>query len=309
MAAIDDALLPIFASQHWLVSLADVRSAGGDVRSAQRRVANGRWEPMDRGVYRLVGTPISWEARVLAPLLSAGGRALASHHTAAALHQIPGYGRGIPEIAIERGTQHRCEGIVVHTSTDLLRCDVVRIDAIPTTDIGRTILDLARTGSDVRVLRAIEWARRSDKASWSSMISVLARHARRGRPGIRRLRRVIVGNADRDAITDSDFELLFLALVREAGLPEPVLHLKVLDGDRFVAEVDFGYPGMQIAIELDGRIHAESDVRERDLPRQNDLVLLGWIVLRFTWKRFRERPDLIVAEIRAAIRARSAAAA
>ncbi len=110
---------------------------------------------------------------------------------------------------------------------------------------------------------------------------------------------------DRDEITDSDFELLFLALVRESGLLEPVLHLRVLDGDRFVAEVDFGYPGLRIAIELDGRIHEETEVRERDLPRQNDLVLLGWIVLRFTWKRLRERPDLVVAEIRAAIRARS----
>ena len=47
---------------------------------------------------------------------------------------------------------------------------------------------------------------------------------------------------------------------------------------------------LKIAIELDGSIHLEDDVRERDLPRQNDLVLLGWTVLRFTWKRFTERP-------------------
>ena len=67
-----------------------------------------------------------------------------------------------------------------------------------------------------------------------------------------------------------------------------MLHHKVFDGDRFVAEVDLAFPRLKIAIELDGSHHLEAEVRERDLPRQNDLVLLGWTVLRFSWKRFRE---------------------
>jgi very-short-patch-repair endonuclease len=54
---------------------------------------------------------------------------------------------------------------------------------------------------------------------------------------------------------------------------------------------------------LDGAIHATHDVRERDLPRQNDLVLLGWTVLRFTWDRVTNRPEAVVAEIRAALAA------
>ena len=115
------------------------------------------------------------------------------------------------------------------------------------------------------------------------------------------MRRVISENAHREEITDSDFELLMLALMREVGLPEPDLHLRIFDGDRFVAEVDLGYPILRIAIELDGSIHLDEAVRERDLPRQNDLILLGWTVLRFTWKRFTNRPDLVVAEIRAAL--------
>ena len=61
-----------------------------------------------------------------------------------------------------------------------------------------------------------------------------------------------------------------------------------------------------IAIELDGSIHLQDEVRERDLPRQNDLVLLGWTVLRFSWRRFVDRPDLVIAEIRAALRSRPA---
>jgi very-short-patch-repair endonuclease len=307
MAGLDDVLLPVFAAQHWLVSMDDILRHGGHAQSATRRVQSGRWEAVDRSVFRLTGAPRPWHAAVLAPILSVGGRAMASHFAAAALHGIPGYGFGTPEISIPRGKEHRRRNASIHTSTDLDRCRRVIVDGVPTTDLARTILDIGRRVGDERLLRAIEWGRREDKLDWPGLISTLAHHARRGRPGIRRLRRVISANMAREEVTDSDFELLFLALVREAGLPEPVLHHRVVDGGRFVAEIDLAYPDLKIAIELDGSVHLQPEVRERDLPRQNDLVLLGWTVLRFSWKRFVDRPDLVVAEIRAALRARLAA--
>ena len=72
-------------------------------------------------------------------------------------------------------------------------------------------------------------------------------------------------------------------------------------GERFVAEVDLAYPRWRIAIELDGAVHLRRDVHERDLARQNDLVLEGWVVLRFTWRRYTDRPEQLIAEIRTAI--------
>jgi very-short-patch-repair endonuclease len=302
MGKLDDRLMPVFAAQHWLVSRSDVRAAGGSWRQEQLRVQRGAWEVADEGVYRLAGAPQTWESRSLAPILAIGGRARASHHCAAALHGIPGFGEGAPEISIERGRGARREGVRIHTSTDLERSDPVVVRGVPCTGLPRTILDLARTSSDKRVLQAIEWGRRTERVDWSELISTLARHARRGRPGIRRLRRVITRNAHRAEISDSDFELLFLAFLAEHAVLEPVLHHRVFDGDRFVAEVDLAYPDLKIAIELDGRIHLNSDVRERDLPRQNDLVLAGWIVLRFTWSRFTQHPDAVLSEIREAIR-------
>lgn len=302
MAALDDLLLPVFAAQHWLVSLDDVLRAGGTRQQAAHRLATGRWEQADARVYRLVGVPATWHSRVLAPVLSAGGPALVSHFAAAALHAIPGFGRGVPELTIPRGGKYRRAGLRVHTSTDLLRSSPVTLEGIPTTAFDRTLLDLARTVSDVRLLRAIEFGRRTKATDWTSLASTLRTHARRGRPGIARLRRVITANAHRGEITDSDFELLVIALLLEHGLPEPVLHHRVMDGDRFVAEVDLAYVDLKIAIELDGLVHLERDVRERDLARQNDLVLAGWTVLRFTSDRFVRRPDLVIAEIVAARR-------
>jgi len=302
MSTLDHVLLPTFVRQHWLASAADVGEAGGSPAGIDYRLRTGRWQLADRGVYRLVGPPPTWRTSLLAPILAAGPGARASHFAAAALHGLSGYPEATPELTIPRGRGRRRPQLRVHTSTDLERSTLVVVDAIPVTDVARTILDLARKVGDQRLARTIENARRVGSTDWERLIGTLARHARRGRPGIRRLRRVITANAHRDEVTDSDFELLVLALLLEAGLPEPVLHHRVMDGDRFVAEVDLAYPYLRIAIELDGRVHLDEEVRERDLPRQNDLVLSGWIVLRFTWRRFQTRPESIVAEVRDARR-------
>jgi very-short-patch-repair endonuclease len=306
MSRLDDRLLQTFVKQHWLVSIDDITAAGGTPAHAAERVRAGRWERVDRGVYRLANAPMSWSAHHLAPILAAridGAEVRATHRSAAALHAIPGFGRGQPELATPRDYNLRRVGVRVRTSSDLDRCSTVVLDGVPTTDLRRTILDIGHRMTDKRLLRTIEWARRRHGVTWPMLISTLAHHARRGRSGVTRLRRVILANIDRDEVTDSDFELLFLGLLREHGLPDPVLHFRVMDGDRFVAEVDLAYPQYRIAIELDGIIHLEQEVRERDLPRQNDLVLLGWTVLRFSWPRMQSRPELVVAEVRHALQA------
>jgi very-short-patch-repair endonuclease len=171
------------------------------------------------------------------------------------------------------------------------------------TDPARTLLDLGRYLGQPRLARVVEAARREEQVDWSALIATLARHARRGRPGIRRLRAVILAGAHRDEVTDTDVELMVLSLLTQAGLPEPVLHHRVEVDGRFVAEVDLAYPQWRVAIECDGDVHLRREVRERDLPRQNDLVLEGWIVLRFSRDRVWSRPDSVLSEVRAAIRA------
>ena len=304
MSTIDDRLVPVFIGQHWLVSLDDVLHAAGSRDQISSRLRSGRWTQADHHVYRLAGAPVTWHSRLLAPILSAQPttRVVASHLSAAALHGIPGYGRSTPELSTPRGYNLRRPGLRIRTSNDLDRCDTVVLEGVPTTDLRRTLLDIGKVVGDQRLLRGIEWARRERDVTWSGLISTLAHHARRGRGGIRRLRRVIVANAHRDEVTDSDFELLLLSLLLEHDLPEPVLHHRVYDNGRFVAEVDLAYPERRVAIEADGGIHLRPEVRERDLARQNDLLLCGWTVLRFTWDRFVQRPEQVVAEIRDALR-------
>src|SRR3546814_8913179 len=79
----------------------------------------------------------------------------------------------------------RRSGLIVHESTDLDRCKIVDVDGIPTTETGRTLLDLARFVGPRRLLRNIEWCRRQELVDRPELFDVLAAHARRGRPGIR----------------------------------------------------------------------------------------------------------------------------
>jgi very-short-patch-repair endonuclease len=308
MQTLGDRLLPVLLRHHWLVTHDDVAEAGGTEAQIGRRVRDGRWLRVDRGVYWPSQAPTSWEARVLAPILGApqGVRVLASDTTAAVLHGVPGFGRGRPELSVERPYNLRRSGVRIRTSSDLERCTAVEIDGIPTTDLPRTLLDLGRTVGDARLLRAVEWSRREKGVMWSDLITTLAHHARRGRGGIQRLRRIILANAHREEVTDTDVELLVLSLLSEAGLPDPVLHHQVRVDGRVVAEIDLAYPALRIAIEIDGTIHLREDVWNRDLPRQNFLVLEGWTILRFNRDGVLDHPDRIVAEVRAAIRRSSA---
>jgi hypothetical protein len=308
MSDLNRSLVALSRRQHGTFSAQQAIEAGGTRLMLASRARAGWLTKVDADVYRIAGFPSSWESSLMGVALAAGPDALVSHRAAAALWKLEGFNQATPEVTIPRGRKFRRPGVRTHESTDLDRTSPRRREGIPVTDPSRTLLDLGRFVSDRRLLQAIESARRLHLASWSELIAVLAKHARRGRPGVRRLRRVIAANVHREAITDSDFELLVLALLVEQGLPEPVVHheLRTADG-RFIAEIDLAYPHLRVAIELDGKVHQTGAAFERDRPRQNRIALEGWIILRFTWQTFRDRPDEIVRQVRAALRAASAA--
>jgi hypothetical protein len=303
----DEVIAELARQQHSVFSGRQAIDRGLTRPMLRSRVAAGRLHRVDHDVFHVAGAEVTWHAKVLASLLAAGEGAVASHRAAAALWGIEGFPAGTPELTVPRGRRFRRAGVMVHESTDIDRAGRRTRDGITVTDPARTILDLARRTADKKLLQAIESARRQRLTSWAELVATLAKHARRGRPGIRRLRRVITANAHREEVTDSTFELLVIALLLEHGLPEPVVHHRILDSDgRLIAEVDLAYPGLKIAIELDGGVHREREVFERDRPRQNGIVLGGWIVLRFTWKTLVERPDEIVRAVQEAITLRTA---
>jgi very-short-patch-repair endonuclease len=285
--------------QHGLVMHAPAIEAGLTQAGIHHRLASGRWVAAASRVYRVTGATATWEARILAAVLSAGPGAVASHRTAAALWQLDGSRRGRPELAIPRGRRHRGDSVRIHRSTDLALVRPTMRLGIPTTPVARTLLDLGAVVTFEQLHLAVDDARRRRLVSWDDLVGVLVSHARRGRRGAGPLRALLSDHAAEVVATDSGFERLVIALLRSAGLPQPALQYVVeVDGRRY--RLDMAYPEARVAIELDGTVHLRRDVWEADHARQNALILAGWTLLRFTWRDYTDRPSRIVTEVRRA---------
>src|SRR5205085_1088278 len=125
--------------------------------------------------------------------------------------------------------------------------------------------------------------------------AILGQLAGRGRPGAGVLRRVLEDRVLGDAVSDSKLEKAMAKVLRRAGLPTAVFHFVVTTpGGVFLAEVDFAYPEIRLAIELDGfGAHGTPRAMAKDFVRQNGLVPYGWRVLRFTWWQVTRQPEMV----------------
>jgi hypothetical protein len=68
----------------------------------------------------------------------------------------------------------------------------------------------------------------------------------------------------------------------DSDLPAPEVQLPIMDSrGRRVARADLGYPQWKVALEYEGRHHAERDQFGRDIDRYSLMAADDWIVLRF----------------------------
>jgi very-short-patch-repair endonuclease len=92
-------------------------------------------------------------------------------------------------------------------------------------------------------------------------------------------------------------ERAFIKLVRRHHLPHPARQHRV---DRY--RLDFSYPDSHVGIELDDfGSHGTPAALQRDLERQNLVILRGWTILRFTWADVTRRPEIVAKTIREAL--------
>lgn len=291
------------ARAHGLVTRTQLSEHDVSPRQIQYWRNEGLLTCVEPSVYLLAGHQLSWHGRLLAPCLESG--AIVSHRAAGALHHLDGCRPGKPEITVPRWQTYRRPGVITHESTDLHLVQPVFIDGIPTTPVARTVLDLGAV-----VPRRVEWAMFSaldqQLTTWKELLITLVTHSRRGRRGCGPLRKLLdLHYGDR---SESQPERFFLRIVTEAGLLLPVQQLEVYDADGFIMRVDFAYPDLKIAIEIDGAAyHNNSKAFELDPVKRNRLKLAGWLLLEFTARRLRDHPVEVCEEVARAIRIRSAA--
>ena len=154
------------------------------------------------------------------------------------------------------------------------------------TEPRRTVLDCART------LPFTEGLAVADSALRDGLVDAadLRHHAGllRG-PGAAVARRVA---SMADGRAANPFESVLRALALDAGLD--VRPQVVVTQDAFFARVDLADVGRRLVLEADSfTFHGHRDALARDCRRYDELVLLGWRVLRFAWEHVMHDPEWV----------------
>jgi very-short-patch-repair endonuclease len=304
-SAIDQDITRLMSAQHALISIDQATELGVSDRMRRRRVQSGLWVPIQPGVFRLGGAPPTWRQRVMAGTLSAGAESLAGMRTAAALRGLDGAHAGVIDIVAPRWKRRpRGPGIVLHESQDLRPGDSTLVDGIPTATVVRLLVD---SGCLVRSDLLESWLDSGIRSGRASLARVELRRrqvARRGRNGVRPIRRVIWQQVRTARVTESLFEVKLSRTVEEGGFVRPDRQVIIIEGDgRFVARADLGYPEFRTVMEADSETwHLNRRSFHDDRKRWNEMKAAGWEVLTFTWQHVHRDPAHVLGTLEAVLR-------
>ena len=278
--------LEIAELQAGAVTNGQLRGGGMSAKDIKVRVRRGslRTTPV-RGVYRVAGAERSWRQDLWIGLLAGPDGTLVSHVSAAALQGLitpP----SIPQVTVPRRASGRFGGAVVHHA-NVADVDRSRCEGIPTTAIGRTLVDCAAVLPQKTLNEIVDvafgkrlcgyqatmdaWGRAGKVRGGALLEAALAPYATGAEPGS-------VGAAH------------VLRRICDWKLPMPLCEYEVLDEHgQWVATVDFAWPAWWLVLEYDGGPPHGPRRRHPDARRQAAIERVGWRVERAN--RFDARPS------------------
>ncbi|HEV2776877.1 MAG TPA: DUF559 domain-containing protein [Solirubrobacteraceae bacterium] len=283
--------------QHGVVAGWQLAELGLGASGVRNRVATGRLHRVHSGVFAVGHPRLTRNGRFMAAVLACGCGAYASHWCAAALLELGLGVRRLIDIAAPQSRGRTRNGIRVHTGATLLPQDVTLIDDIPCTSLARTLLDIAEAGTGREVERALDRAEQREILDMRAIDDVLDRA--NGRRGAKLLRAVLDEHRVGSTLTRNDLEEAYLAVARAAELPPDGVNIWIPFPDGGGAEADFLYREQGLIVEVDGRdVHATRRAFHADRRRDQRLMLLGWRVVRFTWRQVMFEPAYVAATLR-----------
>lgn len=269
--------------QHGLISRNQAFEAGGTRRTIQMQLERGAWERLREGVYVVGSAAPTWQQRAMGACLAGGDDVQVSHRSGLRLQGLVDLS-GRLEVLTDGYRRVRLPGVVVHRTIHLVPEDLAIVDGIPVTSVCRSLIDVGGRQS-ARALGAM-----IDRALLAGTVDlgVLSRRTNEltmpGRERPTALMQAIARRGDGHDPGRSVFEARVIAAMEERGLPALVRQHPVTRPDGRKAFIDLSRPAVMLAIELDGwATHGVRSAFESDRIRANELLLLGWNLLRFTW--------------------------
>jgi very-short-patch-repair endonuclease len=293
-SAPDAEIAQLAFKQHGVVTLEQLRQAGLGTGAIELRVRNGRLHRLHRGVFAVGHTRISQEGRWLAAVLALGPGAVLSHVSAAALWGIRHSSSAYVHVTVPTaGGRRRRRGIVVHRCLSLGPTDIGEEQGIAVTSVSRTLLDLAGMLAPSRLERATERSLALRLFDLRAVEAVLNANPRR--PGAASLAEIVARIHAEPSLTRRELEALMLDLCDAHRIERPEVNVLV-EG----LEVDFLWRAQRVIVETDGlEDHGTPTAFHRDRERDERLIVLGYRVVRFSYRRVVREPAAVAATLRA----------
>lgn len=274
-----DPRLPFTRAQALIAGLTDADLTGSD------------YQQLFWGVYVSSRVVANLSLRARAALLLSPPGSVVSHHTAARLWGGVPPDDGDIHVTGPPGIRQRTRGIRPHRFPETP--PATRRRGLPVTspeqtfcDMGQwcNLVDLVILGDSLVRARATTPARLEAAAETMAGLcrSLVLRCARLVRADV-----------------DSPMETRLRLLIVLAGLPEPVVNLRILHDDgRLRYRLDLSYPSVTLAIEFDGRHHATvGEQWEGDIARREDLENEKWRFVLVTSTQLYSDPGAVLRRI------------
>lgn len=276
-----------------------------DRHTVGRWVRAGRLERPHPGVLVLPERAGEWRVRALAAVLATDG--VLSHASALT---VWGLAPALPHVHVSIPATRRAPVLEDVTAHRVQRLHRTAWGPYPVTSVARAVVDswglahgrTAPPRSAVLARAAVIETLRDGRAHAQDLWAQT--RLRPGLPGRGALARLIAAVEDG---SHSELELWGVEhVLRGPGMPEFVQQHPVRLGSRTL-RLDAAVVALKVAVELDGAaFHGSAEARERDTRRDVALAALGWVVLRFSYRRLTTDPEGCRREILAVCRARDA---
>lgn len=287
MATVEELL----SAQHGVVLHAQLAALATD-RSHLRRLRR-RLRPVLRGAYARRGDPDPLLAHRAAHLLLPG--LVFRGWTALHLLGIQETGPARLQVYVDQSADASDRPELAVARTDLASLSRLTVAGLPVVTPARAAVDLASRSSRADGLAVLDRVLRHGRADREAL-RVELRPRARGVVQARELLELADGRAESPA------ESWVRLHLHDGGVPAPTLQHEIRDGGRFVARVDMAWPAVKLYLEYDGLVaHSGELAFRRDRQRQNELLALGWVCLRFTAEDLRA-PRLLARRVQDELR-------
>jgi hypothetical protein len=308
LVAVSTVLARTAARQCGVLTRNQLRAYGVADSQVRAAVAAQRWRSIGRHVVVLHNGPLTAAQRHWVAVLLPGKPCALAAASAATAAGLRGFEPERVHVVVRHATHVAAPTWVkLHESRRFSAADIHHIEGLPTTSAARSIVDAATWSPWPR--RACVFLCAAVQQRVATATRLETELAMAGPVRHAAIMRVILGDIGGGGHTLAEIDLA--AIARRAGLAAPrrqVLRREPNGRVRYV-DAEFDLPdGTALVVEIDGAVHLNPEVWSDDMSRQNEIVIGGRPVLRFSSLTVRLDQDRVVDQLARMRVARAAAA-